>query len=176
MIDVEAPIFTQAELCKITGLDNGTVDSWLLRGILETTKVGGRALRGRRLFSVAAIFQATVIAELVARLAIPPSEAAKVARCDAVAEWTGRDDWKSRTIQVFERSAKVTSVFLLIVRADDDWKAKEAYGKNAPLFEPRSIYEKWLALPFIVLPASELLSSVYKKCMEMYQTGKDELE
>jgi hypothetical protein len=174
MIDVHAPIFTQAELCKITGLDNGTVDTWLLRGTLETTKVGGRTLRGRRLFSVAAIFQATVTAELVSRLAMPPSEAAKVARCDAVADWTGRDDWKTRTIQAIERSAKVSNLFLLIVRTDDGWKTIQAYGKNAPWFEPRSTYEKWLTLPFIALPASELLSSVYKKCIEIQQAERNE--
>ena len=47
-------------------LDSVTVDTWLLRGIMHTTKVGGRILRGRRLFSVLAIFEAAVIGELVA--------------------------------------------------------------------------------------------------------------
>jgi hypothetical protein len=58
-----------------------TVDTWLIRGILETTKVDGRVLRGRRLFSVLAIFEAKVTADLVSELAMGPSEASKVARC-----------------------------------------------------------------------------------------------
>jgi hypothetical protein len=47
-MDVQAGIFTQAELCQVTGLNSVTVDTWLIRGILRTTKVGGRTLRGRR--------------------------------------------------------------------------------------------------------------------------------
>ena len=64
-MDVQAGIFTQAELCQVTGLNSVTVDTWLIRGILRTTKVGGRTLRGRRLFSVLAIFEAKVTGELV---------------------------------------------------------------------------------------------------------------
>ena len=57
-MDVRAATFSQRELCQITGLDTVTVDTWLIRGILETTKVDGRVLRGRRLFSVLTIFEA----------------------------------------------------------------------------------------------------------------------
>ena len=64
-MDVRAATFSQRELCQITGLDMVTVDTWLIRGILETTKVDGRVLRGRRLFSVLAIFEAKVTADLV---------------------------------------------------------------------------------------------------------------
>jgi hypothetical protein len=66
---------------------------WLIRDILRTTKVGGRTLRGRRLFSVLAIFEAKVTGELVTRLSLPPSEASEVARC-AAADWDTADDWK----------------------------------------------------------------------------------
>ena len=83
-MDVRAATFSQRELCQITGLDTVTVDTWLIRGILETTKVDGRVLRGRRLFSVLAIFEAKVTADLVSGLAMPPSEASKVARCSVL--------------------------------------------------------------------------------------------
>jgi hypothetical protein len=72
-MDVQAGIFTQAELCQVSGLNSVTVDTWLIWGILRTTKVGGRTLRGRRLFSVLAIFEAKVTGELVTRLSLPPS-------------------------------------------------------------------------------------------------------
>jgi hypothetical protein len=92
-MDVQAGIFTQAELCQVSGLNSVTVDTWLIRDILRTTKVGGRTLRGRRLFSVLAIFEAKVTGELVTRLSLPPSEASEVARC-AAADWDTADDWK----------------------------------------------------------------------------------
>ena len=44
-----------------------------VRGILETTKVDGRVLRGRRLFSVLTIFEAKVTADLVNELAMGPA-------------------------------------------------------------------------------------------------------
>ena len=165
-MDVQTGIFTQAELCKITGLDSVTVDTWLLRGIMHTTKVGGRILRGRRLFSVLAIFEAAVIGELVTHLAIPPSEAAKVAKC-ATADWNAPDDWKSRVIKAVDRSASIASVFLILVRRDDDWVTITSYGNKAPWVQPHPAYEKWLTRPFAVLPAADLLSSVYKKCREI---------
>ena len=45
---------SQRELCQITELDTVRADTWLIMGILESTKVDGRVLRGRRLFSVLA--------------------------------------------------------------------------------------------------------------------------
>lgn len=166
--------FSQRELCQITGLDTVTVDTWLIRGILETTKVDGRVLRGRRLFSVLTIFEAKVTADLVSELAMGPSEASKVARC-AGADWHAPDDWKRKVVEAIERSAHVARVFLLVARADEGWITIPSYAnKNGPpRFEPMSKYEKWLARPLAVLPASDLLSFVYKKC-EQIRNGSDD--
>ena len=82
--DLVAVIFSTRQRStgrKSLELDTVTVDTWLIRGILETTKVDGRVLRGRRLFSVLAIFEAKLTADLVSELAMGPSEASKVARC-----------------------------------------------------------------------------------------------
>ena len=172
-MDVRAATFSQRELCQITGLDTVTVDTWLIRGILETTKVDGRVLRGRRLFSVLAIFEAKVTADLVSGLAMPPSEASKVARC-AAADWHAPDDWKRKVVEAIERSANVSRVFLLVARVDEGWVTISSYAnKNGPpRFEPMSRYEKWLARPLAVLPASDLLSFVYEKC-EQIRIGSD---
>ena len=174
-MDVRAATFSQRELCQITGLDTVTVDTWLIRGILETTKVDGRVLRGRRLFSVLAIFEAKVTADLVSELAMGPSEASKVARC-AGADWHAPDDWKRKVVEAIERSAHVARVFLFVARADEGWVTIPSYAnKNGPpRFEPMSKYEKWLARPLAVLPASDLLSFVYKKC-EQIRNGSDRL-
>ena len=175
-MDVRAATFSQRELCQITGLDTVTVDTWLIRGILETTKVDGRVLRGRRLFSVLTIFEAKVTADLVSELAMGPSEASKVARC-AGADWHAPDDWKRKVVEAIERSAHVARVFLLVARADEGWVTIPSYAnKNGPpRFEPMSKYKKWLAKPVAVLPASDLLSFVYKSASKlgMAQTTPD---
>jgi hypothetical protein len=169
MLDVQTGVFTQAELSTITGLNTVTVDTWLIRGILQTTKVGGRTLKGRRLFSVLAIFEGAVIGELVSRLAMGPSEAAKVARC-AAADWNTPDDWKPRVIAAAERtSTKVARVFLVIVRNKDGWLTVPVYGSKdgPPVLEPGSKYERWFANAVAILPASDLLSSVYVRCKKI---------
>ena len=172
-MDVRAASFSQRELCQITGLDTVTVDTWLIRGILETTRVDGRVLRGRRLFSVLAIFEAKVTADLVSGLAMPPSEASKVARF-AVADWHAPDDWKRKVVEAIERSANVSRVLLLVARVDEGWVTIPSYANKSgpPRFEPMSRYEKWLARPLAVLPASDLLSFVYEKC-EQIRNGSD---
>ena len=121
-----------------------------------------------------AIFEAKVTADLVSGLAMPPSEASKVARC-AAADWRAPDDWKRKVVEAIERSADVARVFLLAARADEGWVTIPSYAnKNGPpRFEPMSKYEKWLARPLAVLPASDLLSFVYEKC-EQIRRGSDD--
>jgi hypothetical protein len=133
----------------------------------------GKSQTGRRLFSVLAIFEAKVTADLVSGLAMPPSEASKVARC-AAADWHAPDDWKRKVVEAIERSANVSRVFLLVAQFDEGWVTIPSYAnKNGPpRFEPMSKYEKWLARPLAVLPASDLLSFVYKKC-EQIRNGSD---
>src|SRR6476620_10357355 len=98
----------------------------------------------------------------------------KVARC-AGADWHAPDDWKRKVVEAIERSAHVARVFLLVARADEGWVTIPSYAnKNGPpRFEPLAKYEKWLAKPLAVLPASDLLSFVYKKC-EQIRNGSDD--
>ena len=53
-----------------------------------------------------------------------------------------------------------------------DWNSVLRKQKRSPRFEPMSNYEKWLARPLAVLPASDLLSFVYEKC-EQIRRGSD---
>src|SRR6476659_1317025 len=123
---------------------------------------------------VLTIFEAKVTADLVNELAMGPSEASNVARC-AGADWHAPDDWKRKVVEAIERSANVARVFLLVARADEGWITIPSYAnKNGPpRFEPMSKYEKWLARPLAVLPASDLLSFVYKKCEQIRNDSDD---
>jgi hypothetical protein len=172
-MDVEAALFTQKEVGDVIERDKVTLDTWLLRGILESTKVGGRILRGRRLFSVLAIFEAKLIDELMTRLAIPPSEAAKIAKC-ATSDWNAKDDWKPRIVQSVERSVRIASVYLLVKRRrEGGWTTKVCYGDNDGPFKNEKGYEKWLGEAFGVLPVSLMFATVVKKCNEIQnRSGK----
>jgi hypothetical protein len=85
------------------------------------------------------------------------------------------DDWKRKVVEAIERSTHVARVFLLVARADEGWVAIPSYAnKNgSPRFEPMLKYETWLARPLAVLPASDLLSFVYKKCEQIRNDSDD---
>ena len=76
-------------------------------------------------WSVLAIFEAKVTADLVSGLAMGPSEASKVARC-AAADWNVPDDWKRKVVEAIERSANVSRVFLLVARVDEGCDVRPA--------------------------------------------------
>jgi hypothetical protein len=162
--NAEAAIFTQEELCVVAGLPRATVDAWLFRGNLERPKVAGRTLRGVRLFSALAIFEAKFIGELVTILDIGPSEAAKVLKCD----WNAKNaDWKLKVVQAVDRSVQLASVYLLIKRRGGGWITQICYGDKDGPFEIGKGHEKWLAEAFAVLPISLMLTTVLKGCKEI---------
>lgn len=170
-METEIQLFTQNEVGEILRRNKATLDTWLLRGILQRTKVGGRSLR-TRLFSVEAIFEAKLIDELAIRLAIPASEAKQVARC-ATADWDMKDGWKPRVARAIERSARIASVYLLIKRRGEGWITKTCYGDKDGPFKVIRNNEKWLDEAFAVLPVSLMFETVVKKCEEIQSRSDD---
>jgi hypothetical protein len=172
--NVEEGKFTQQELCEAAGLDRGTVDTWIIRGVLHTTKVGGRIIRGRRLFSILAIFEAAVIGELVTSSAIGPSDGAKIAKC-AAANWNTKDDWKPMVLRSVEASLPYKNVYLLARRFDGEWLTQDCFGddKAGPEFKPMRSYQELLNHSFVVVPASYILARVYLACNKMLPASSE---
>src|SRR5437588_2876754 len=85
-METTVALFSQAELCEAAGIDHETANNWIKRGLLETTAVGGRRMRGRRLFSMLEIYKAHLMNEAINYLGIPPSHCAEIAN-RAIAEF-----------------------------------------------------------------------------------------
>lgn len=147
--DLDAAYFTQFETCVVADISQATGAKWLHRNILKPTR-SGRSKRGGHLFSALNIFEAKTTNALVKHLAIPPSEAAKIAMLVA------KGDWKSRVIR--ETPAPL-SIFLVITRTDDCWEYIESLG-------PPSLDD--LNKPTVaVLAAARDLTAVYEQCWKI---------
>src|SRR5947209_7968659 len=85
-METTVALFSQAELCEAAGIDHETANNWIKRGLLETTAVGGRRMRGRRLFSMLEIYKAHLMQEMIKYLGIPPSHCVEIAN-RAIAEF-----------------------------------------------------------------------------------------
>jgi hypothetical protein len=149
-LNVDAPLFTQADMSLVSGLPPATIAKWLHRDILKPTRSGHTA-RGGHLFSVMSIFQAKVTGTLVKHLTIPPSEAAQVASLAA------KGDWKLYVLRHSPRPP--LSVFLLFTYEDDCWGYNVSYGPPE---------EGDLKKPVVaVLPAARDLLAVYEQCSQL---------
>ena len=81
-------LVSAAELGKIVGIDNETVNNWLRHGIITRARIGGRQLRNR-LFSADEVYKTALKNELV-KLGIPPSQASEAVNA-LWREWGKKD-------------------------------------------------------------------------------------
>ena len=147
---------SQTEFCEATGLDMATVNNYVARGILTPTEIGGRQVKGTRLYSMSKTYEGRIIAELVQHK-IPPSDAAKIASVatDVVFAW--RPDpymvvaWLNGRLSCQMISDK----------------------KGQPDFSNKAIV-RFLSHPFIVLPITNILSDVLDKCFSVLRSRKDQ--
>jgi hypothetical protein len=85
--DIDAALFTVAELAQVSGISRSAIDMYLHRGVLIPTRRartlsptrkakvrGWKAAQGRPMFSVIIIFKARLIWELGNTLGLGPSE------------------------------------------------------------------------------------------------------
>jgi hypothetical protein len=149
--DLDAPLFTQSELCEVAEISQPTAAKWLHRKILKPTRIGRGRLRGGHLYSAMAIYAARTIGILVGQLAVPPSEAAQAAELVARGQW--------RTQVIGEKPAPIRWL-LLLNRTADCWEYVPAV---APL-QTADFNKPVIA----VLAAWRDLTWVHEQCWRIY--------
>lgn len=163
---VKEPVLSQTQFCEIAGIDMGTANNWVARKVLTPTEIGGRQIKGTRLYSVAKAFQGRLIGELVNYHKVPPSDAAKVAEKVADAGWIGH--WT----RAFERGGSGISSFMLVAWIGGRVAYQQIAGDASTGYPDFSSVRKddldcFFEHPFIVLPLSRLYREVYEKSCEI---------
>ena len=163
-METTVALFSQAELCEAAGIDHETANNWIKRGLLETTAVGRRKMRGRRFFSMLEIYKAHLMNEMIEHLGIPPSHCAEIA---------------SRVITEFVRTEKLTRIdddqeptfaIALVARRRGKWVTDLRFG-NKPLFSSKETQQ--FGNPLAILPISQAFTRVHRQCVKLLRTSSE---
>jgi len=156
-METTAALFSQAELCEAAVIDRETANNWIKRGLLETSALGGRKLRGRRLFSLLEIYKAHLINETIGYLGVPVSNAAEIAD-RLIAEFV-RAEKLTRT----DVDQEPTFAIALVCQQRGKWVADLRRGSKAILSE-RELRE--VKHPLAVLPIAQAFIAVHQQCIK----------
>jgi len=171
-LDVKQPILSQPQFCEAAGIDMTTANNWVARRVLLPSEIGGRQIKGTRLYSVTKAFQGRIIGELVRHHKIPPSDAAKVAQKVTEGGWV--EHWT----RAFENEGTYLAAFVLIASIGDRLAFQQIAGDNSgrPDFSSvkASDVDCFLEHPFIVLPLSHLYLVVFNKCSAILSNSNED--
>lgn len=153
-MDIQAPLFTLAELCRATGLDRGVANMWLRRGHIQPTRSEQLPIRKRALFSVFAIFQLKLVQLMAECTAMSPSEALDFSKRITTAMWSvARESDRGRTLELLAGVSKDRDRWRLVFPVLDERKLARQFGQLSP---------------YIVIPVGEIFAEVYRKCQAIY--------
>lgn len=153
-MDIQAPLFTLAELCRATGLERSAANMWLRRGQIRPTRSERLTARKRALFSVAAIFEVKLMQVVAEHLEMGPSGSSVFAReIAADALWSAaRESDRGRTLGLFAALSKEKKCWR--------WFLKLNSADFADKFPPST--------PYAVIPVGEIFTEVYRECQKIY--------
>jgi len=163
-METTVALFSQAALCEAAGIDHETANNWIKRGLLERTAVGGRKMRGRRLFSMLEIYKARLMREMTRFLAIPPSHCAEIAS-RAIAEFV-----KTEKLIRIDDDHEPTLAIALVVRQRGKWVTDLRLG-HSPLFS--SMQTQQAETPLAILPISQAFITIHKQCAKFLRTTSE---
>ena len=163
-METTVALFSQAELCEAAGIDHETANNWVKRGLLETTAVGGRKMRGRRLFSMLEIYKVHLMNEVIRFLAIPPSPSSEIAS-QAIAAFV-----KAEKLTRLDDDRQPTFAIALVARQRGKWVTDLRVG-NKPLFS--STEAQQATNPLAILPISEAFTRVHRQCVKFLRTSSE---
>jgi len=161
-MEITVALFSQAELCEAAGIDHETANNWIKRGLIETTAVGGRKMRGRRLFSMLEIYKAHLMNEAITYLGILPSHCADIAN-RAIAEFA-----KTEKLTRIDDDHEPTFAIALVSRQHGKWITDVRFGSKA-LFSSKEAQQ--VGNPFAILPISETFTAIHRHCVKFLGTG-----
>jgi len=161
-MDTTAALFSQAELCQVAGIDHETANNWVKRGLLDTAAVGGRKMRGRRLFSLLDICKAHLMNEAVRSLSIPPSHCAEIVN-KAMTQFV-----KAEKLDHIEDDRDIHFTVALVTRRRGTWitELRTDGDPRKELQQASHAMAMW--------PISQAFTSVHRQCAKVLRTGRQE--
>jgi hypothetical protein len=176
--DLEAPLFTSAELADVSGLSRTMVDVWISRGLLQPTRreraerrTKGRVRKGqgRPMFSSGVIFKVALTCDLGRHLGIGLSEwgplgnkveRAQLTNIAGVADRVAGGNWMWAVARGVENE-KPFRIYTLATYSDGEWLFDMQLGDQShkPSFGQD--------VPYLVIPTWKIYKRVYLQCKKL---------
>jgi hypothetical protein len=174
-VDVKAPILSQPQFCEAAGVDMMTANNWIARGVLKPSEIGGRQIKGTRLYSITKAFEGRIIAELV-KQGIGPAQSSEALVAGArVASVATRGGWVEHWARAFDAKRPFVSAFMVLAWSGDCYDAQLVSGNQAgwPDFSAvPDMRRRFFGHPFVVLPIADFFLDVWKKSVVMLKADR----
>lgn len=176
-LDLNAPNFSQGELCQVAGISNATANNWIHGGFLKPANIRSRGSRKPRLFSVITIFHAKVTGRLVDAFRIQPSTAASIAQTT-----TKHQSWMALVTHEKNPNSYWSNQFATVSRSESDsnWDISFNSPEDSKIviaikFGPaRKEIAQMQTGPFLVIGVLEDFASVYRQCEAILSESPNE--
>ena len=168
-VDVKAPILSQPQFCLAAGVDMATANNWIARKILEPTEIGGRQIKGTRLYSIAKAFEGRIIGELVQQR-IGPADAVQGHVGARIAALATKGGWVEHWARALEANRPYVTGCIVLAWSKGCYDGQWINGDDAgwPDFSSvPNLQRRFFDHPFLVLPVTSLFIDVWRKCMTM---------
>lgn len=151
-IDINKPLFLQADAARMTNAESKDLNNWISRGLIKFP-TSSPTTSGRRYYRMTDIFKVATMVEMSSLT--PPAISSKVGeKVASIADALQAESIES-TIDILEHRVG-TSPMNIIVNFDENSTL------NALYFE-RSYPDFNLDEPYIVVPATHILLKVWKR-------------
>ena len=175
--DLEAALFTSAELADVSGLSRTMVDVWISRGVLQPTrreraerrtKGPVRKGQGRPMFSSGVIFKVALTCILGRHLGIGLSEweplgtkveGALLTNVAEVADRVAGGNWMWAVARGVENK-KPFRIYTLATYSNGEWLFDMQLGE-----QPSKL--SWQDVPYLVIPTWKIYERVYLQCKKL---------
>lgn len=145
-----------------------TANNWVARKVLEPTEIGGRQIKGTRLYSISKAFEGRIIIELVKHQKIGPGDAAKVVEAAQIAALATKGGWVEHWARALDANRSLVTAFMVVAWSNDCYDAQVINGDASALPDFSSVpnmRRRFFKHPFLVLPHKDLFVDVWKKCV-----------
>jgi hypothetical protein len=169
-VDIKQPILSQPQFCQAAGMNMVMANNLVARRILLPSEIGGRHIKGTRLYSISKAYEGRIISETVTHHKVPLADAAAIGQLGTaggyIEHWARALDADRPLIPAFMVVAWSKGCYdKQIISADE----KTGWPDFASVPNMRRRFFKH---PFLVLPLSDLFADVWQKCVAMLSSDQ----
>jgi hypothetical protein len=164
-LDIEQPILSQPQFCQAAGIDMVMANNLVARRILLPSEIGGRHIKGTRLYSISKAYEGRIISETATHHKVPLADAAAIGQLGTAGGYI--EHWA----RALDADRPLIPAFMVVA-----W-SKGCYDKQIISADEQTGWPDFASVPnmrrrffrhpFMVLPLLDFFVDVRQKCLAM---------